>query len=196
MASILTIIRFTIYYLWAVSKQTMGLITISWILYLVDFNEDFRGFLSANLFAINSILIYFLFMKDKYLELNGFYMLNNISTIRVFLSKLVLLGTVFILHLSLYLFITLNINLHLYITLISIVFLAVLSKLIFFNVSGKMCRIGYFVLLTILFLIGYRNSNITTSLIMLCFLIFYLFLTIRDLLKMTQIKENGGTYLF
>ena len=196
MASFLTTVRFSICYLWVVAKQTLILITTSWILYLVDFNEDFRGFLSANLFAINTILIYYLFMKDKYLELNGFYLLNNINSTKVFLSKLALLGSIFIAHFSLYLFVTIRIDLQLYITLISIVFLAVLSKLIFFNISGKWSGIGYFVLLAILFLIGYKLSNIITSLILLCFLILCLLLTIRDLVKKTQIKENGGTYLF
>ena len=137
MASFSTTIIFIIHYLWAVAKQTLILITTSWILYLVNINEDLRGFLSANLFAINVIFIYFLFIKDKYLEISGFYLLYNISTSRVFLSKLLLLGIVFIVHFSIYFIVILRISFHLYLTLIGILFLAILCKLILFNIRGS-----------------------------------------------------------
>jgi len=183
MASFLTTIKFIIFYLWVVAKQTLVLITTSWVLYLVDMNEDFRGFFSANLFAINAILIYLLYMKDKHLEVNGFYLLYNIYPTRVFLAKLTLLGIAFIVHFSLYLVVTIKINFHLFITLISIILIAFLSKLIFFNVSRKWGSIGYFLILAIVFFIGYNISDGVTTLIMFCFLLVCLFLTIRDLIK-------------
>ncbi len=183
MASLLTIIKFIINYLWAVAKPTLILVTTSWLLYCVNFNEDFRGFLSANIFAINTIFIYFLFVKDKYLEQNRFYLLFNIPSSSVFLSKLILLGIVFIIHFSIYLVVAVGINLNLFLTLISIIFLAILSKLIFFNVSNKFSRIVYFILVSMVFITGFFISNNTTLLIMLFFLLFNLFLTIRNFIS-------------
>jgi len=194
MAPFLTTFKLIINFFWAVAKHTLVLIITSWLLYFVEFNENIKSFLSANIFAINIIFIYFLFKKDRYLELNRFYLLFNISRVSVFLSKLALLGIPFFLHFSLFLIVIMQIEFHLYITLVSILILTILSKLIFYNIEEIWSAVVYCFLLTILFLVGYIISDVLTTLLMLCLSLLCLWLVIYHIFKMMQIAEDGGTY--
>ncbi len=142
-------------------------------------NEEFKNILFANLFAINVIFIYYLFKNDKYLELNKFYLLYNISKMKIYLSKLIILGIPLTLHFSLLFIVVLNVNFHLYITILSIIILFFLTKLIFLYVDNKLNEIIYFIIISALMFLSYIFSGVYTSLIIFFFLFCCFFINIK-----------------
>ena len=179
MASFLTTLKFLTTYLWVVAKYTLILISTSWILYLIKFTGGLYYFISTNLFAVNFVLIYFLFKRDKYLELNKFYLFFNITDISIFISKSILLGIPFMIHFSLFLIVTIGITIHLYITLLSIVILILINRLIFFNIRCKWFSGIYLIILMGLFLLSYFISGVSTMIILSGFSILCLLLVVN-----------------
>ena len=166
MASLLNTLKFIMTYFRVVSKYTLFLISTSWIIYLTDIKGDLYYFLSANVFFVNIVLIYFLTKGDKYLEKNRFYLLFNISDVNRFFSKSILFGIPFLMHFSLFLLVVIGIDYLLYLTLFSILIVIFSGRLILFNNVSKLISGIYIPAFTGLLLSAYFVSGVLTMIIL------------------------------
>jgi len=108
MASFIDTLHFVVSYMWVKGKSKMFLILFCTLCYFIRINGQVKIFIAVNLLVFSIIMFLYLYSIDKPLRSNGFYQYFNIRNFALLISKLLFLGTVFIIQLSLFLRVIIN----------------------------------------------------------------------------------------
>lgn len=154
MAPLLTTIGFMCYFIISKRKKEVIFLVLSMVVYFIKTDAVIWTLIISYNFFINVILLYSLFVIDKTLEKSGFFKVFSIPEIAPFLSKGIILGTLFFIHLNLYFLITLGLQFK-FIVLGASIFLFIIILKIIIPVIGNFYKaiwfLGFVVALTVTF---------------------------------------------